>query len=562
MFFQLIEQHHQTLNDAIRANQTREFYAHWQESPSKKFYGETAADDGEKAFKAALNQKFTSLLQDGETGWHGEEDSPYGFPLGVQYPLFSVESLIARAEAAKAQWRGLTPADRAAVLIETLERASKLFFALAYATQHTSGQGFGMAFQATGPHSFERALEVVAMGYVEQSHFTPEVTWKKPSGGADITVQKKFRIVPKGVGVVIGCSTFPIWNTLPGLYASLVTGNPVIVKPHPKSVLPIAMVVASVQATLKELGLNPHIVQLAADSSQKPLALALIEQPAVQLIDFTGGAFGSVVEEVAAKHGKHSFTEKAGVNGVILESSANLDAVLDNIAWTLTLYSGQMCTTSQNFFINKHGVKDEATNSLVPLAEVASRLAAKINALVTNPKMAGGVAGAIQSEATYNRLQEARNLVAKGLTLVHDSAAIPQAGFDGARTASPLVLQADPSQREVYEHEWFGPVSFLIPTDSFEHSLELLMRGLQSKGALTTLVHTTDPTQREQAEEAIVFEGKAPVAFNYMGGVYVNQSAAYSDFHGAGANPAGNAAFSDANFVTSRFNVIGVREVA
>jgi phenylacetic acid degradation protein paaN len=562
MFFQLIEQHRQTLNDAVRANQTREFYAHWQESPSKKFYGETAAEEGEAAFKAALHQKFTSLLQDGEAGWHGEEVSPYGFPLEVQYPLFTVETLIARAEAAKAQWRGLSPADRAAVLIETLERASKLFFQFAHATQHTSGQGFGMAFQATGPHSFERALEVVAMGYTEQSHFTPEVQWKKPSGGGDITVQKKFRIVPKGVGVVIGCSTFPIWNTLPGMYASLVTGNTVIVKPHPKSVLPIAMLVASVQATLKDLGLNPHIVQLAADSTQKPLALSLIEHPAVQLIDFTGGAFGNVVEEVAAKHGKHSFTEKAGVNGVILESSANLDAVLDNIAWTLTLYSGQMCTTSQNFFVNNNGVKDEATGTVVPFAEVASRLASKISALVTNPKMAGGVAGAIQSEATFNRVQEARGLSSKGVKIIHDSAAIPQAGFDGARTASPLVLQADPSQREVYEHEWFGPVSFIIPTDSFEQSLELLVRGLKSKGALTTLVHTTDPKQREQAEEAIVFEGKAPVAFNYTGGVYVNQSAAYSDFHGAGANPAGNAAFSDANFVTSRFNVIGVREVA
>jgi phenylacetic acid degradation protein paaN len=566
-FEELIERHTPTLEAAAHANQTREYYAHWQESPSKKFYGETAAQDGEAAFNALLNQRFTRLhQQDGnDHGWHGEEVSPYGFPLGVQYPLFDVDHLIRNAEAAKSPWRMFMPLERAAILVETLERASSLFFLLAYATQHTSGQGFGMAFQATGPHSFERALEVLAMGWKEQTHFAPTTTWIKPTGSGSLTVQKTFRIVPKGIGLVIGCSTFPIWNTLPGLYASLVTGNPVIVKPHPKSVLPIAILVAHIQDTFLSLGLNPHLVQLAPDSSEAPLSLILARHPSVRLIDFTGGAFGNVIEEVAAKQGKIAFTEKAGVNTVILESTTNLDAVLDNIAWTLTLYSGQMCTTSQNFFINKHGVRDDSTGSTVSFDDVAAKLAAKIDALVNNPKMGPGVAGALQSEATAKRVEEARALAQKeadkGVTLVRDSGTVAHADFAAARTASPLLLKVTPNRRDIFEHEWFGPVSFLIPTDNFEHSLSLLLQSLQTKGALTTLVHTTDPTQRDRAEEVIIFDGKAPVAFNYTGGIYVNQSAAYSDFHGAGANPAGTAAFSDATFVTNRFNVIGSREV-
>jgi phenylacetic acid degradation protein paaN len=562
MLTELFAKHQPTLDQAIRANATREFYAHWAESPSKKIYGETAPEDGEAAFKACLNNKFTRLRQTGEPqDWHGEETSPYGFPLGVEYPLYDADTLVAQAQTAQQAWRKLSPADRAAVLIESLEQASILFFQLAYATQHTSGQGFGMAFQATGPHAFERALEVVAMGYSEQTHFARRTTWSKPAGQGSLNVQKAFRIVPKGVGVVIGCSTFPIWNTLPGMYASLITGNSVIIKPHPKSVLPIAMVVADVQATFERLGLPPNIVQFAADSSEAPLSLRLVEHPDVNIIDFTGGAFGNTVEEVAAKRGKVAFTEKAGVNGVILESTTNLDAVLDNIAWTLTLYSGQMCTTSQNFFVNKHGVQDEATGSVVPLEGVTKRLAEKIDALVNNPKMGAGVAGSIQSEATQKRVQEARALANKGLKLVRDTNEIPQPGFEGARTSSPLVLQASVEQKDIYEHEWFGPVSFVIPTDGFDHSLDLLVRSLKTKGALTTLVYTTNAAEQERAEERIIFEGKAPVAFNYVGGVFVNQSAAYSDFHGTGANPAGTAAFSDASFVTNRFNVIGSRAV-
>jgi phenylacetic acid degradation protein paaN len=283
--------------------------------------------------------------------------------------------------------------------------------------------------------------------------------------------------------------------------------------------------------------------------------LELSEHPAVSIIDFTGGAFGNTIEEIGRKHGKAVFTEKAGVNGVILESAQNLDAVLDNLAFTLTLYSGQMCTTSQNIFVNKHGVKDGDT--LVPIEEVASRLAAKIDGLVNNPKMAA-ITGAIQSDVTYERVQKAKTL---GLKVVRDSANVPQAGFDNARTASPLVLQAAVEQSDVYEHEWFGPISFIIPTDGFDHSLHLLLRSLKSKGALTTLVYTTSAEEREKAELAIIFEGKAPLAINYVGGVFVNQSSAFSDFHGAGANPAGNASFADAAFVTSRFNVIGSREI-
>jgi phenylacetic acid degradation protein paaN len=557
----LVEKHKTTLDHAVRANTTREYFAHWNESPSKKVYGETAAEEGESRFISGLQGKFTRLLQQGETGWHGEETSPFGLAMSIQYPLFSVEQLITNAHNARQNWQRLTPAERASVLVEALERAGAggAFFEIAYSTMHTSGQSFAMSFQASGPHSFDRALEALALGYIQQVQFESHATWVKPTGAANLTVKKSFYIVPKGIGLVIGCSTFPVWNTLPGLFASLVTGNSVIVKPHPKSVLAIAVVIASVQETLRSLGLDPHIVQLAADSTANPLTIMLSEHPSVSIIDFTGGAFGTTIEEIGRKHGKTVFTEKAGVNGVILESVQNLDAVLDNLAFTLTLYSGQMCTTSQNIFINKNGVKEGvgASASVVPFAEVASRLAAKVDALVNNPKMAA-ITGTIQSEATYNRIQEAKK---SGATILRDSANVPQTGFDGARTASPLILQASVDQQDVYEHEWFGPISFLIPTDGFDHSLHLLLRSLKVKGALTTLVYTTSPEERVNAEDAIIFEGKAPVAINYVGGVFVNQSSAFSDFHGAGANPAGNASFADAAFVASRFNVIGSREV-
>jgi hypothetical protein len=43
------------------------------------------------------------------------------------------------------------------------------------------------------------------------------------------------------------------------------------------------------------------------------------------------------------------------------------------------------------------------------------------------------------------------------------------------------------------------------------------------------------------------------LSINLIGNIFVNQSAAFSDYHVTGANPAGNASLTDAAFVASRF---------
>jgi hypothetical protein len=65
----------------------------------------------------------------------------------------------------------------------------------------------------------------------------------------------------------------------------------------------------------------------------------------------------------------------------------------------------------------------------------------------------------------------------------------------------------------------------------------------------------------EKAIDAAVVGGVS-VAVNLTGGLYVNQSVAFSDFHTTGTNPAGNASLTDPAFVAGRFKVIGVRKQA
>lgn len=105
---------------------------------------------------------------------------------------------------------------------------------MAQAVTHTSGQAPMMAFQAGGPHAQDRGLEAVTYAWQAMKAVPPLARWEKPQGKHDpLVLEKRYHIVPRGVALVVACSTFPTWNTYPGLFASLVTGNPVVVKAHP-----------------------------------------------------------------------------------------------------------------------------------------------------------------------------------------------------------------------------------------------------------------------------------------------------------------------------------------
>ena len=291
----LFEKHQGLLNKAIEALHTRTFFAAFPEQPAPAVYGETADADGLAKFKAMRGANFSELLQTGGNGWIGQEESPYfQEPLRVQYPSYPVETLIKQSAASASAWRKTSVNDRAGILIESLEGMKARFFEIAYATMHTTGQWFMMAFQASGPHAADRALEAIAAGYEELNRFPARALWDKPMGKYNLQINKEWRAIPKGISVVIGCSTFPTWNSVTGIYGSLITGNPVIVKPHPGSILPIAIVVAEIQKVLKKNNLDPNICQLAPDTFDKMITKELAEHPTVKLIDFTGNSiFGN-----------------------------------------------------------------------------------------------------------------------------------------------------------------------------------------------------------------------------------------------------------------------------
>ncbi len=544
------ETHRGTLDKALATIRSRDYWSPYPESP--RAYGEDAPAAGEAAFQDRLGKAF-ELDQPGEGSMAVVESSPYGVTLDVTYPVTDADELVAAASAAMGDWGRASPQTRAGVCLEILDRLSQNNFELAYAVMHTTGQAFLMAFQAGGPHALDRGLEAVAYGYAEQTRLPGEMRWEKPQGKRDpLVIDKTWRIRPRGVAVTIGVSTFPTWNGYPGIFASLVTGNAVIVKPHPGTILPLAIFVEIARGVMADAGFDPNLVTLAVDTAEAPIAKQLVTNPAVGMVDYTGGsAFGTWLEENVTD--ALVFTEKAGVNSVVIDSAPDLKGVFRNLSVSTSMYSGQMCTTPQNIYIPRDGI--EVGGEHVSFDDVAAGFAAAVGGLLGDDNRASDILGSIKGSDTLRRIDEA----AAGSDVLLASRAVANPTFPDAVVRSPVIVGVDAAERATYMREMFGPVIYLIATDSTEQSLQLATESAKAYGAITWLVYSTDDAVIEAAEEAAVDAGVS-VAFNLMGGLFVNQSAAFSDFHVTGANPAGNASLTDPAFVAGRFRIIGVRK--
>nr|WP_067506907.1 phenylacetic acid degradation protein PaaN [Actinoplanes sp. TFC3] len=525
------DRHRELLDRAIDAAAARDYWSAYPESPSRSVYGEQAAPAGKQAFQALLGREFPIEVPGARTTVSSEL-SPYGIELDVRYPQGDPAALIAAARAATPQWRALEPQERAGVAAEILQRLNARIYELAHAVQHTCGQAFVMAFQAGGAHAQDRGLEAVAVALAETTRIPATASGSKPQRGGDpLRLEKTSTAVGRGVALVIGCNTFPTWNSYPGLFASLVTGNPVIVKPHPGAVLPLAITVQIARDVLTEAGLDPNLVTLAVEQRGEGIAATLATHPEVRIIDFTGSSeFGSWLEANARQ--AVVYTEKAGLNTVIVDSTDDYKGLLRNLAFSLSLYSGQMCTTPQNIFLPGTGIATDLGPKSP--AEFGADLGAALDKLLGDPQRAAGTLGEIVNDGVRARIAEAGDL--PGVL----------------RSALPMVIRAAPSDEKTFTREWFGPISFLITTTSTAHSLELFRDTVRQHGALTALVHSTSPEVLADAREAALDAG-VHLSENLTGGVFVNQTAAFSDLHGTGANPAATASLSDAAFVTGRF---------
>ena len=553
----LFAKHKERFELAQEACAKRHCWSPYPDMPDKYPEAALAKKAGQAAFEDHLARSKFEIDQPGIENWIGEEISPYTQKaLGIVYPQSDIDALFQSAEVAMDSWAQAPYQVRIGILMEVIETLyTDHLFEVLHSVMHTAGQSYNMAYAGSGVNALDRSIE--ALVYAEQAmkSVTPSALWSRRFGSSDIQLQKTYRIVPKGTAVCFSCASFPTWNAWPSMMASLATGNPVIVKPHPATVLPMAITVKAFRAVLKASGFDPNLVTLAIDTTTEPIGKVLIKHPKTAIVDFTGSVkFGQWVEQNA--HPAVAFTETAGCNTVVLESADDLDAALRNLATTMCLFSAQMCTSPQNIYIPQSGVQTLA--GTVPFDEVAQRLANAVEALTSDPKKAAMILATIQSSQTLALLKDMTAQASKRGKLLLTPKPYAHPDFSDARTSTPLMMQVTTKEHDLYSQERIGPISFLIRCQDANDALTQATQDAKNHGGLTAFLYSTCEEFIAQAETAYARAG-AQLTINLVGAMPLNFAAAYSDYHVTGLNPAGNATLTNLAFVTGRFGIVQSR---
>lgn len=558
----LMAKHQAVFTRAQEACRERHCWSPFPDMPGKYPDAAAAQERGRQAFEAHLGKDFV-FEQPGTQGAvarAAEEVSPYTQQaLGVRYQFADVDALFNAAESAMPEWAAASISTRIGTLMEALDTLYRdHIFEIANAVMHTAGQSFNMAYAGSGVNALDRGIEALVYADQAMRAAPSSARWERTFGPATIVLDKTYRLQPRGVAVCFACASFPTWNAWPSMLASLATGNAVIVKPHPATVLPMAITVRVFRQVLAAAGFDPNLVTLALDSTDAPLGKLLVKHPKTAIVDFTGSVrFGQWVEQNAWP--ALCFTETAGCNTVVLESAPDLDAALRSLATTLCMFSAQMCTSPQNIYVPKDGVR--TPDGVVSYAEVARRLAAAVAALTAEPKKAAMILATIQSPATLALMQQLQQQAEGTGEVLLSPAPYKHPEYPGARTSTPLMLAVGKDARPLYGQERFGPVSFVIACDDATDALAQATRDVKEFGGLTAFLYSDDEAFIARAEQAYSRAG-AQLTTNLTGPMPLNFAAAYSDYHVTGLNPAGNASLTDLAFVAGRFRITQSRRPA
>jgi acyl-CoA reductase-like NAD-dependent aldehyde dehydrogenase len=132
---------------------------------------------------------------------------------------------------------------------------------------------------------------------------------------------------------------------------------------------------------------------------------------------------------------------------------------------------------------------------------------------------------------------------------------LDNAEFPAANVHTPLLMKTDAANESVYTQERFGPISLIVKVPDAMAAIALSEKIVKERGALTVGLYSTKQEVVDAMTEATLRAGVA-LSINLLSNVYVNQSAAFSDYHATGANPAANASYTDSAFVANRFRVV------
>ena len=279
---------------------------------------------------------------------------------------------------------------------------------------------------------------------------------------------------PLGVVGVISAFNFPVavwaWNAM----IAAVCGDVVLWRPSSDTPLVAIAVQKIVNRVFDRHGLK-GIFNLIIGPS-KPVAEALIRDPRIPLVSFTGSTeVGRHVSAVIAERLGRSILELGGNNGIVVMDDANADLVLRAVLFGAVGTAGQRCTTTRRLFLQR-GIAPSITEALVRAYGQV-----KIGHPLDEHTLMGPL---INRRAVEDMVDGLRRIREQGGEILYGGEVL-----EGCYV-QPTLVRAH-AEMPILKEEIFAPILYLVEFDTLDEAIHWhndVPQGLSSAMFMTNLI--------------------------------------------------------------------------
>jgi succinate-semialdehyde dehydrogenase/glutarate-semialdehyde dehydrogenase len=367
------------------------------------------------------------------------------------------------AVAARDEWAGTPPNDRAGILWKAFELMAERADELALL----------MTLEMGKPVAESKAEIVYAADFFRW--FSGEALridgnyQQFANGTSRVLVMKQ----PVGPTLMITPWNFPMAMGTRKLGPAIAAGCTSVVKPAQQT--PLCML--ALAQILEEAGLPGGVVNILTTSSSGAATGPLIQDPRLRKLSFTGSTeVGRKLIEASATNVLNVSMELGGNAPFLVFDDADLDAAVEGALLAKMRNIGEACTSANRFHVAEP-VREE----------FARRLAEKMGALKLGRGTEEDVkVGPLIDQPSREKVAElVQDALDKGATRVVGGEIPDGRGY----FYTPTVLDDVPADARVFHEEIFGPVA---PVGVFESEEDAIARANDTEYGLVAYVFTRD----------------------------------------------------------------------
>jgi succinate-semialdehyde dehydrogenase/glutarate-semialdehyde dehydrogenase len=290
-----------------------------------------------------------------------------------------------------------------------------------------------------------------------------------PKGGSTLLSRRG----PVGLALLITPWNFPMAMATRKIAPALAAGCAAVVKPATLTPLTTILTVQ----LMVEAGVPEELVQVVTTGSASKFSTAVLGDPRVRKISFTGSTpVGATLMELAAKNIVKSSMELGGNAPLLVFNDADLERAIDGAILAKMRNGGQTCVAANRIMV-QDGIADAFIEGFTE----------KMASFVMGNPLADGVTlGPMIDDKAVERLEFlTEDAVAKGATVTTGGTK-----WEGAGSFfTPTVLRDVPANAEILTTEIFGA---LASVSTFASQEEAIRRANDTPFGLCGFVFTQD----------------------------------------------------------------------